>query len=478
MSIKIAILGAGPGGYVAAVRAAQLGAEVTLIEEDNVGGTCLNRGCIPSKAMITTAQLLDKFKHSQAFGIVVEGGFRTDMQALMDRKEKVIQSQSKGILDLLQHHKIRYIKGTGSIEKAGLAAVRSAGMEEQLVAWDRLILATGTQPLSLPHLPFDGSRILSSNDALSLQQVPKSILIVGGGVIGCEFAFLLSALGSRVTIVEALSRMLSLPSVDEDCSKVLQREMKKRKIDFLVNRTVDRWDEAEGKLRVTIGPSPYLENPSEKDQQTLSRDVDKILVCIGRKPNSTTIEGIDKLGVRLDGKGWVETDDYMRTSAPDVYAIGDLLGPAKIMLAHVASCEGRIAAENAMGGRRSMDYSVVPGAIFTCPEVANVGLTEAQACAQGLPVRADSVLFRTLGKAQVIGDIVGQAKIISESGSGRILGVHLIGPHATDLIAEATLAMRTGATVQDLAATIHAHPTLSEIMFETGLKALDISLHG
>ncbi|MEN8759978.1 MAG: FAD-dependent oxidoreductase, partial [Desulfobacterales bacterium] len=221
-----------------------------------------------------------------------------------------------------------------------------------------------------------------------------------------------------------------------------------------------------------------LENPTEKDKKPLSENVDKILVCIGRKPNTTNIDGFDSVGVQLDGKGWVMTNERMETSAADVYAIGDLLGPSKIMLAHVASTEGLVAAENAMAGRRSMDYTIVPGAIFTSPEVANVGLTEVQAKTQGYEVRADSVLFRTLGKAQVIGDIAGQAKIVSEIGSGKILGVHIIGPHATDLIAEGTLAIQTGAKVRDLADTIHAHPTLAEIMLETSLKALDRSLHG
>jgi dihydrolipoamide dehydrogenase len=478
MTVNIAILGAGPGGYVAAVRAAQLGADVTLIEEENVGGTCLNWGCIPSKVMITTAELLEKIKKADAYGITVEGSVRPNMQRLMERKNAVIQAQTKGILDILKHHNIRYLKGTGYLRDKGLAAVRLPNGEEQELSWDKLILATGTRPFDLPNLAFDGHKVLSSNDALCLQEVPESIMIVGGGVIGCEFAFLLSALGSKVTIVEALPRMLPLPSVDEDCSKVLQREMKKRKINFVVNKTVERFEEVNGKLSVTIGPSPFLENPTEKDKKTLSQNVDQILVCIGRKPNTTNIDGFDSVGVQLDEKGWVITNERMETSAADVYAIGDLLGPSKIMLAHVASTEGLVAAENAMAGRRSMDYNIVPGAIFTSPEVANVGLTEAQAKTQEYEVRADSVLFRTLGKAQVIGDIAGQAKIVSEIGSGKILGVHIIGPHATDLIAEGTLALQTGAKVQDLAATIHAHPTLAEIMLETSLKALDRSLHG
>jgi dihydrolipoamide dehydrogenase len=478
MPVKIAILGAGPGGYVAAVRAAQLGADVTVIEEDNVGGTCLNWGCIPSKVMITTAELLEKIKSAESYGISVEGTVRPNMELLMARKNKVIQSQRKGILDLLKHHNIRYLDGRGAIKGKGMATARLISGEEQPVPWDKLILATGTKPFNLPSLPFDGQKVLSSDHALSLKQVPESILIVGGGVIGCEFAFLLSALGSKVTIVEALSRMLPLPSVDEDCSKVLQREMKKRKIQFIVDRTVQGFEQVGDKLRVTIGPSPFLENPTEKDKTPVTQEVEKILVCIGRKPNTTTIEGFDTLGVRLDAKGWVAANEHMETSAPDVYAIGDLLGPAKVMLAHVASTEGLVAAENAMAGNCRMDYNTVPGAIFTSPEVANVGLTEAQAKTQGYPTRADSVLFRTLGKAQVIGEFAGQAKIVSEVGSGKVLGVHIIGPHATDLIAEGTLAIQTGATVQDLAGTIHAHPTLAEIMMETSLKAMDRSLHG
>ncbi|MBN2034263.1 MAG: dihydrolipoyl dehydrogenase [Deltaproteobacteria bacterium] len=478
MPVKIAILGAGPGGYVAAVRAAQLGADVTLIEQENVGGTCLNWGCIPSKVLITTAELLEKMRKADAFGIAVKGTIHTNVPRLMQRKNKIIQDQSKGILDLLKHHRVHYLKGTGYIKGRGLAAVRLPEGPEQDVPWDKLILATGTRPFHLPGIPFDGKKILSSNHAFDLQEVPESILIVGGGVIGCEFAFLFSSLGSRVILVEALSRLLPLPSVDEDCSKVLHREMKKRKIQFIVNHTLERIHDAEGKVHVTIAPSPFWENPVEKLSEPLSETVDKILVCVGRIPNSTGMEGFDRLGVEVDHKGWVTANQRMETSAPNVYAIGDLLGPSKMMLAHVASTEGAIAAENSMGGERDMDYSAVPSAIFTSPEIANVGLTQAQALEHGYDVRSDTVLFRSLGKAQVIGDIAGEAKIVSEKDSGRILGIHLIGPHATDLIAEATLAVRMRATTQDLANTIHAHPTLAEIMLETSLKALDRPLHG
>jgi len=300
---------------------------------------------------------------------------------------------------------------------------------------------------------------------------------VGGGVVGCEFAFILSSLGSQVTVVEAMPRILPLPSVDEDCSKILQREMKKRKIKFMVNRTVEKVENSGRKVRVSIGPSPFLENPSEKDKQLLTTEVNKVLVCIGRKPNTPDV-CLEKIDVKIDDKGWILANERLETSASDVYAVGDILGPSKVMLAHVASTEGIIAAENAMGRKRVMKYEVVPGAIFTMPEVADVGLTEVQAKEQGYNTRSDCVLFRTLGKAQVMGEIAGQTKIVSDAENNKILGVHIVGPHATDLIAEGTLAVQTGCTVKELAETIHAHPTLSEVMLEASFKALDRSLHG
>ncbi len=477
MPEQITVIGAGPGGYVAAIRAAQLGAEVTVIEEDNVGGTCLNWGCIPSKVMKTTAEMLEKFHRAQEFGIDVKGEILPNISALMARKQSVVQNQVKGILKLFDRHKIHYVSGHGTIQGANLVMAKLPDGETLQVSCDRLILALGSKPLNIPAFPFDGKNIISSNDALSLHEIPQSLLIVGGGVIGCEFSFIFSSLGSKVTVVEALSRLLPLPSVDEDCSKILQREMKKRKIEFMVNKTVDQVEDDGKKLRVTIGPSPFLDKPSEKDKKPLIKEVDKVLVCIGREPNTQGI-GIKELGVKMDERGWIIADEGMRTNIPAVYAIGDVLGPSKVMLAHIASSEGLVAAENAMGEKRTINYDVAPGAIFTTPEIANVGLTEEQAKAQGYEVRSDSVLFRNLGKAQVMGEIEGQAKIVSDAETGKILGVHLIGSHATDLIAEGTLALQVGCTVKELAETIHAHPTLAEVMLETSFKAVGKSLHG
>lgn len=472
MTTKIAVLGAGPGGYVAAIRAAELGAEVTVIEEDQVGGTCLNWGCIPSKVMITAAELLQKLRHADEFGLKLEGRPVPDLQRLMARKNKVIQDQAKGILDRFQRNRIRFVGGRGIIERDGLAVARGGDGKYLEVPWDKLIVAPGSRPQHLPDFPFDGERILSSNDALRLQELPESIMILGGGVIGCEFAFLFAALGSQVTLVEAMERALPLPSVDENCSKVIQREMKKLKIRFLVNQTAAGVEQCGNKLRVTIGASPLAPDAAGKAPSIV--EVDKILVCTGRRPNTADL-GLERLGVKLDRKGWIIVNERMETDVAGVFAIGDALGPSKIMLAHVASAEGLIAAENATGGSRIMDYGVVPGAIFTMPEVATVGLSEAQAKVQGVPVRTAGVLFRNLGKAQVLGELAGEAKLVFHAETGRILGVHLVGPHATDLIAEGVLAVKLGATVTELAETIHAHPTLAEIMQEASLQSLQHS---
>ncbi len=477
MAKRIIVIGAGPGGYVAAIRAAQLGAEVSLIEKERVGGTCLNWGCIPSKVLKTTAEMLLGLKRAGEFGITLERPATLDYDLLSARKDRVVLEQAKGIRGLLEHHKVRYLEGTAVI---GDDHVVQAGLSDGGhldVPWDKLILAMGSRPLDIPAFPFDGRVVLSSNHAFELKEIPQTLLIVGGGVIGCEFAMIFSAFGAKVTVVEALSRLLPIPSVDEACSKVLQREMKKQKIEFLVNRSVEKIEKLEGQCRVTVGPSPLAENLQEREKKILTRDVSKVLVCVGRKANTEGM-GLERVGVKTDERGWVVVDENLKTSVPDILAIGDVLGPARPMLAHVASKEGLTAAENAFGGEKSVNYHVVPGAVFTLPEVANVGLTEAQAEKKGVPVRADSVLFRSLGKAHVIGAIAGEVKIISNVETGRVLGVHIVGPHASDLIAEGTLAVQRGCTVQDLAETIHAHPTLPEIMMEVSLKAMDRSLHG
>ncbi len=477
MAPRVVVIGAGPGGYVAAIRAAQLGSEVTLIEKERVGGTCLNWGCIPSKVLRTSAELLDRVRRGREYGLALSGEISLDLRALMARKEKVIENEARGIAHILKQNRIRYIQGVATITGPDQVTVRGHDEDAWEILCEHLILALGSAPLDLPGLPTDGKRILSSNDALELQTVPKSLLIVGGGVIGCEFAFIFSAFGSKVTVIEAKSRLIPLPSVDEDCSRVIQREMVKRKISVILESIVERVEDNGDALQVTLGASPFVESVSDKIRRPASLEVEKVLLCIGRKPDVAGV-GLERIGLKGDNGGWVVADETMKTNVPCVYAIGDVLGPSKVMLAHVASREGMVAAENAVGGTARMSYDVIPNVIFTMPEISNVGLTESQAKEQGFQVKAESVLFRNMGKPHVIGEIAGVAKIVFDGGNGRILGVHLVGPCASDLIAEGALAVKSGCTIHELADTIHAHPTLAEIMSEVSLKALGRPIHG
>ncbi len=476
MHEKILVIGAGPGGYVAALRAAALGADVTIIEKEHVGGTCLNQGCIPSKILKTSADLFLSFQDAGKFGIVPGMAPTFDMTALMQRKQKIIEIQRQGIAALLKKSRVRFEQGRGMIKQNGLAALVAEDGNEKDIPFDKLIIATGTIPFNIPAFPFDGEKILSSDDLLELKDIPKSILIVGGGVIGCEFAFILSALGTEVTIVEAMPRLLPLPSVDESCSKILGREMKKKKMKFITDRVVMKAELDEDMLKVTIAASPFLDKEKQLKIKPKCIEIEKMAVCIGRSPLTGDI-GLENIGLKTDEKGWIKVNDKMETEIPGVYAIGDILGPSKVMLAHVASHEGMVAAENAIGRNRKMHYNAVPGAIFTSPEIGDVGITESEAGKQGLDVICSSVNFRNLGKAQAMGEIAGEAKIVADTKSGKVLGVHIIGPHATDLIAEGALAVTKGLLISDIAKTIHAHPTLAEIMSEASLKGVDMYNH-
>ncbi len=469
MDKRVVILGAGPGGYAAALHAARQGARVTLVERDKLGGTCLNWGCIPSKILKSAADALIAVRAAGQFGIRCGGEAGVDMSAILARQQRIIEMQAQGIRHLLENAGIRLVTGTGRITGPNNATVTGADGTSETLAWDRLILATGSRPISIGALPFDGRRIVSSNEALFFEALPERLLIVGGGVIGCEFAGIFGALGTRVTLVEALDRLLPLPGTDLEVSRVLLREMKKRRIDCRLETTVTGCESTDAGVLVTVAPK------GGGVVQTITAD--KVLVCVGRRPNSEDL-GLENVGVETAAGGWVAVDPCLRTTAEGILAIGDLLGPSHVMLAHVASAEAAVAADNALGADRRMDYRAVPGAVFTMPEVAQVGLTELQAKEAGLAAETATVLFRALGKAHVIGEIAGLAKVVYEAPGGRILGLHLIGPHATDLIAEGTLAVRQGVTVAELAATIHAHPTLAEIMGETALKAAGTPLHG
>ncbi|WP_320042918.1 dihydrolipoyl dehydrogenase [uncultured Desulfobacter sp.] len=479
MAEHIVIIGAGPGGYVAALRSAGLGAQVTLIEKENLGGTCLNHGCIPSKIMKNSADLLLNCLKAEGMGIKISGTINPDIGILMQRKEKVLEGQRKGLAGLLEKAGVNIVMGRAKIVAPNKVEVICDREDPISLGYDKLIIAAGTVPMNVSEFPFDHTSILSSNDLLSLDYIPKSLTIVGGGVIGCEFAFIFSALGTKVTIVEAMDRVLPLPGVDESCSKLLLREMKKRKIKVFTDTIVARAEHKSEGLDVFLDVSPFTKPTGKLKKKTIDTDV--MAVCIGRSSLAKEL-GLENIGVETDKNGWIAVNDYLQTRVDNVYAIGDIIGPAHIMLAHVAYHEGLVAAENACvqtdRPKTAMSYDAVPGAIFTMPEIGTVGLTEKQALEQHIDIETAVVNFRSLGKAHAIDEIAGEAKMIVEKGSGKVIGVHMTGPHATDLIAEATLAVRNGLTATDLAHTIHAHPTLAEIMGEVSLKILGTPLHG
>ena len=452
----LAILGAGPGGYVAAIRAAQLGARVTVIENQALGGVCLNWGCIPSKALLSVVEFGDKAKKAKDFGIQLSGPVTYDPAVMVARKNKVVSTLVKGIATLFKTWNIEHLEGRGELLDARTIRVTKPDGAEIRVEADGLIIATGSSWPNLPLFPIDGTQIITSKQALDLSRIPVSLLIVGGGVEGCEFASLYSGLGTQVTLVELVPRLL--PLEDEEISQMMERELKKRGVDIRTGVTVDQ-----------IVRQPDLVTAHLRDG--LSLNVEQVLVSVGRGFNSRGI-GLEKAGVQVGTRGEIVVNDRMETNVPGVYAIGDVVG--KAMLAHVASAQGKVAVENFMGRPRTIDYDVIPTGIFTLPEIGRVGLTEQQArdrcVAAGKDpqqsVKVGRFRYGGLGKAQATGDIQGLLKVVADAESDRILGVHILGAHAADLVHEAALAMHLGATVSRVAEMIHAHPTLAEGLME------------
>ena len=457
--MKIAVLGAGPGGYVAAIKAAQLGASVTVIEDTEVGGTCLNRGCIPTKALVASAEVLDKAKNIHDFGIELNGDVIPNIQKILERKNKIVDIQVKGIRGLFKSWGIKILDGKGFIVSTNKirVALKDGGAEE--VETDKIIIATGSRPAQIPIFPFDGEKILSSDDALNLNDIPRSLLIIGAGVIGCEFAFIYREFGSEVTMVEMMPGAVS--TEDEEISAILEKELKKRKIKLAANIKVEKIEIKENSVLAFLSDGRTIE-------------AEKVLVSIGRAINSKDI-GLENIGVKTGQRGEIIVNDKMETSIKGVYAVGDVTGG--IMLAHMASKEGMIAAENAVGGDAVINRSVVPAAIFTSPEIASVGLREKQALDKGYRIKIGRFQFRALGKAHAMGEISGLIKIIADEQNDKILGAHIIGPHASDLIHEIALAINKGLTVKDIADTIHAHPTLSEGIMEAAEDVHDSAIH-
>ena len=467
--MQIVILGAGPGGYAAAIRAARKGAEVTLIDRGEPGGTCLHKGCIPSKIMRRTADVAREVRDAEAFGVEGGGGATVNMATLRKRQKAIVDAQAKGLAHHFKALGIALVRGSGSVANAGSVDVTGDDGAITSYPYDHLLLATGSVPMSIPGLEPDGDRILTSDEALWMEELPESLLVVGGGVIGCELAQIFHDFGVRITLVEGLERLLPLPGVDEEISKTYMRSLKKAKLPYVVGQTLAGVRKDGNGLIATIKPFGGEGEPREIN-------CDKVLVAIGRKACADGL-GLEALGVRLDKRGWIEADEYFRTNAPHVWAIGDCLGPARVMLAHAATAEGLAAVENMFGAWETVDYPAIPSAVFTAPEIGCVGLSLAQTQEADPESRAHDFLFRQLGKAQAMGETDGLFRIVSGP-DGRVLGGHIIGACATSLIAELALAVARGLSVDDIAKTVHAHPTLPEGVWEAALSAAGRPLHG
>ena len=463
----IAILGAGPGGYVAAIRAAQLGARVTVIENQALGGVCLNWGCIPSKALLAVVELGDKVKKAADYGLTVEGSVGYDPVRMVARKNKVVEGLVKGIATLFKTWNIEHLEGTGELLDAKSLRVAKRDGTDVTVQADAIVIATGSSWPNLPLFPVDGKQIITSKEALDLGSVPKSLLIVGGGVEGCEFASLYSGLGTKVTLVEMMPQIL--PLEDEEIASFMARELKKRGVELCVGTTVEKVERQPGLVRATLTDGTVVET-------------EQMLVSVGRGFNSKGI-GLEKAGVQVGKLGEILVNDRMETNVRGIYAIGDVVG--KAMLAHVASAQGKVAVQNILRHTSKVSYNLIPVGIFTLPEIGRVGLTEQQAREKVQEIRRNPETdirigrfrYAALGKAQGTGEITGMFKIITDGKTKTILGVHIVGSHAADLVHEAAMAMHLGATAAQVAEMIHAHPTLSEGLMEAAEDVEGMAIH-
>lgn len=457
----VVVIGSGPGGYVAGIRAGQLGMKVAVIEKDPfLGGTCTHRGCIPTKALLANAEVWDKIQKSKEFGITV-GDVRLDFKAGQNRKQEVVDKNAKGIEFLFKKNKVDRITGFGRLAGKGVVEVQGEGGTQKLNA-KNIILAMGSVPRDLPHIKADGKRIINSDHILLLTEVPKSMLVIGAGAVGCEFASIFSRFGTKTTIVEVLPQLL--PIEDEDISKEFTRNFKKKGIDVFTDAKV---------LSCEVGANgvkSVIENKGK--QQTIETEI--VLSATGRRAVTENC-GLEKTKVQIE-KGFVQVNPLMQTAEPNVYAIGDIVPtPA---LAHCASFEAILAIEHIKGLEvRPINYDHVPNCTYTDPEVASVGLTEKKAKERGYDVKTGKFPFTANAKARIIGESGGLVKVVSDKKYDELLGVHICGPHATELIVEACAGLELEATAESIARTMHAHPTLSEAIMEAAEDVAGHSIH-
>lgn len=442
---KLLIIGAGPGGYETALLAARKGIEVTLIEKGPVGGTCLNEGCIPTKAFCRHAQMLDELKEAETLGIK-NLNYTFDFQTAVDRKEQIVGQLRQGVEGLLRHKLIHRIEGTARFVDAHTVQVN-----EQTYAADHIIIATGSVPQILPIPGNNLPGVITSREILNLKQIPKRLCVIGAGVIGLEFASIFNSFGSQVTVLEYCKEIL--PRFDTDLAKRLKQSLGKRGIEIQTQAQVQKIEKAEdGSLKVSF-------MKKEKEEQT---EADYVLMAVGRRANTESLN-LDDIGIAYNKHG-IEVDENMQTSLPHIYAIGDING--RQMLAHAATFQGVRALNHILGENDSLDLNIIPAAVFTQPEAATVGLTEEDCKAQNIPYRCHKSFFRANGKAVCLNETDGFCKLLSHKENGKILGGHLFGPHAADLIQEITVLIQRQATIGELSNIVHAHPTLGEVILE------------
>jgi dihydrolipoamide dehydrogenase len=455
---ELAVLGGGPGGYVGAIRAAKLGVKTIVVEKEYLGGTCLNWGCIPTKALFHVSERIEEIKKSDIFGINVSG-YSLDFNKAMERKDKVVQTQRQGLAFHFKKNNIELVTGNGRlVSKNKILVDLNNGTQVEITAAN-IIIATGSFAGSVPPFILDGEGIIDNIGILSLKEVPESLLVVGGGVVGSEFANIFATFGSKVTIVEILPRILS--TEDIEVSKVISKAFARKGINILTDTMVESVQKSGGKFICKIKGGSGM-------------SFDKILVSVGRKPRTSGI-GLEAAGVQLDSKGFIKVDDRLKTNVPGIYAVGDVNGG--LQLAHVASEEGKIAAENIAGKNKKMDYRVIPWAVFTAPEIGTVGLNEEQAKADGYDVCCGFFPFSNSGKAFITGETEGFIKIVTDKESGEILGAQAVGPRCSDLIHEVAVAMKGEMVIDNLAETVHSHPTLSEAVMEAAEDCFGLATH-
>jgi dihydrolipoamide dehydrogenase len=457
----VTIVGAGPGGYVAAIRAAQLGLKVALVDKEHLGGVCLNWGCIPTKALLRNAEVVSLLRRGKDFGFTVTG-LEVDFGAAMDRSRKVSQRLVKGVGVLMRKYRVEVVEGTGVLKSPNAVEVALNAGGTRTLDTRNIIIATGGRARTIPGIDVDGERVLTYREAIVLRELPASAVIVGAGPIGMEFAHIWSTYGAEVTVVEMLPH--AVPLEDEEVSKEVERAFKRRKVQVLTSTRVQGIEMTTDGVRVSVA--------GEKGKQVL--EAERALVAIGVRPNSENL-GLEQVGVQVE-RGFVTVDASMCTNVPGVYAIGDVTG--KLALAHVASAQGIVAAEMISGVETVMlDYEAMPRCTYCQPQVASFGLTEAQAAERGHQVKVGKFPFRANGKALGLGDYDGFVKIVADAASGEILGGHLVGPEVTELLPELVLARNWELTPEEIARSVHAHPTLSETLMEAAHGVFGQAVH-